>query len=271
MVVPDVGGMLSGDEGRRSLIRRAVGHRKGGDTAHPGSDRLQVDAPLESAVGAFQIGHQKRGDPGIVDLFTQFLLQFRPPVIARQIEHLHGRDVVQHVVAIGHRRDIDDDEPFQQAGLIERETHRDLAAHGMPEDDRIFQSRAVNEPGHVLRHFLVGHRRRARRGAVIAEIERVDAMGFGKRPGDPGPVAGGTEQPVHHDQRRAVCTVFVAGEFKHDREVSWRRRLVTFRETGSGSLVHHLAAVDGHDVAGEIARPRRQQEDNAGRDLVGGA
>ncbi len=54
----------------------------------------------------------------------------------------------------------------------------------------------------VLDRFAVGHSVRPRRGAVVAQIERENAMARGKLLSDRAPVAAGPEQAVQDGDRR---------------------------------------------------------------------
>ena len=63
----------------------------------------------------------------------------------------------------------------------------------------------------VLDHFAIGHAVRPRRGAVVAQIERENAMACGKLLGDRAPIAAGPEQTMQDSDRRPGA-VFSGGK-----------------------------------------------------------
>ena len=78
MGVADIAGFRSGDEDGRVRVGGPCRRGERGDGAHPGGNRGQVDAPLKTAFGAFQVRHQEGGNAGIVDLIAELFFQFSP-------------------------------------------------------------------------------------------------------------------------------------------------------------------------------------------------
>ena len=71
-----------------------------------------------------------------------------------QVEAAHGVDVAEELASrlVGHRGHVDDDQPLDQLGVAQREHHRDLAAHRVPDQ------------GHRVRPRRTGLGRRGRPG-----------------------------------------------------------------------------------------------------------
>src|SRR6266853_1254744 len=90
--------------------------------------------------------------------------------------------------------------------------HRNLAAHAVAQQGSMVDAARPERSAEVLDHFAVGHAVRPRRGAVVAQIERENAMACGKLLGDRAPIAAAPEQTVQDSDRRPHHAVFSGGK-----------------------------------------------------------
>ena len=89
-----------------------------------------------------------------------------------QGDGLHRLDIGAQHRRVGHRRDIGDHQPADQLRLGQGQRHGHLAAHGMADHRGRRGGERRRGLRHIGRHRRVVHHRVARRGAVVAQVER---------------------------------------------------------------------------------------------------
>jgi len=89
-----------------------------------------------------------------------------------EIERAHRPDIAEMVRLVGHRGDVDDNEALDLRAMSERQHHRHLAAHAVPEEGKAGMARCVQPRPDILGHLGIIHRVGPGRRAVIAQVER---------------------------------------------------------------------------------------------------
>ena len=100
------------------------------------------------------------------------------------------------------RRDVDDDQRAQQLRAAQRQLHRDLAAHRVP-DERDRLAELLELGGDQLGHVDVVDAVGPRRVPVVGQVEQGHPVAVGQALGDRRPVLALAEQPVDEHHARA--------------------------------------------------------------------
>ena len=187
--------------------------------------RLQGDAPGEAVLAAHQVLQKEAAHAGVVDLLGQQGVGFGAPVDAAtgrgraSLRHRRGRCDGRRPARCPPRPG---GRPARRAPAPDASRPcRPCCGRSTAADA---QSLARQERAHVVGHLVVGHLVRPGRGAVIAQVEREDAMGRTELPGEARPVARRAEQAVQDQDRRAAFAVRDMGKLEaHGRSVRPRR------------------------------------------------
>ena len=212
VAVAHIGRAAAPHRERRAGIGRARGKigeaRQGRDLR---GDDIEIDAPAQSGRPGDQVLHQECAHRVVGDAWLQGGVGRAAPVYAREVERLHRRDLVLVRRRVRHRRDVDHDQALHDLGRRQRQRHRHLAAHAVPDDGGAAEAARGDEARHVLRHLGIGHAVGPGRGAMIAQIEREDMEPRGPAARHRRPVLRRPEEPVQ-DQDGRAGTVLLAGE-----------------------------------------------------------
>ncbi len=199
---------VEGGAGRR--VREAA------QLAQVAFEQVEVEPPLPAAVRTQLVpdqalqqeaAHHPARDGGL-----QRGVGVGPAVQRVEVHGLHGGDERGEggrllVLVVGPAalervldgRDVDDDQRAQQLGPSQRQRHRHLAAHRVPDQGHRFAvpgQLGGDQVGHVLVVDAVG----PGGVAVVGQVEQRHPVPVGEPLGDRGPVPALTEQPVqeHH-------------------------------------------------------------------------
>ena len=129
-------------------------------------------------------------------------------------------------MTVGHRRHVDDAEPFDQLGVPQRQQHRDLAAHRVADQrDRVV---GAKQPGHLVGGLDVVEAVGPRRPAVVGHVDEQHPVVLGERLGDrwssscPARTARGRRRPASPVAQRRGVQAGCASRDGHGPEASRR-------------------------------------------------
>ena len=122
----------------------------------------------------------------------------------REVQGPHRLDVADELAprGVGRRRDVDDHEPLDQLGVPQREHHRDLAAHRVP--DQRHRPLVPQRLGHPVGQVEVVERLGPRRAAVVGHVDQQHPVVAAEVLGDLGPVLALPEEAVAEGDDRPV-------------------------------------------------------------------
>ncbi len=145
----------------------------------------------------------------------QGLISIIAPLEVEEIQLLHRLHVRQEAVLIVYRCDVDDNEPLHPRSILEREHHGDLPAHAVADERHGPELLLADEGMHVLGHLAITHRIGPRRGAVVAQVQGVNAMPVRQAFGNGLPVPARPEEAVQNQNGLSRSVLFVGQCYGH--------------------------------------------------------
>ncbi len=177
VLCPQIVGKPAANKQRRPVICHSRRHRRKADQRrHLALDRLEVDPPARRPVLEDQVLQQKGALRRVRHRRLQSRISLGPAPDAGKVETAHRAHHPEVARLIGDRRNVGNDEAFDQVGVAQRRHHRDLPAHAVPEQREAVMSERRKAGAHIIGHLAIGHRLGPGRGAVIAQIECDDPM-----------------------------------------------------------------------------------------------
>ena len=168
----------------------------------PSRSRLTCQCQPSSV--AAQVLQQEAAHDRVGHRLAQRLLGLVAPLDGGEVERPHRLDVADELASarVGHRGDVDDDQALDELGVPQRQAHRDLAAHRVPDE----RHRPVRPElvGDEVGQLDVVEGLGPRRSAVVGHVEQQHPVVGAERLGDLGPVLALAEETVAEGDRRPV-------------------------------------------------------------------
>ena len=182
---------------RRTTRRRArrPATRRARPSRRPSRSRLSCQRQPSPSRRRFC--SRKLRTVGVGHRLAQRLVGLVAPLERREVEGAHRLDVAHELAPRGvrRRRHVDDHEPLDQLGVAQREHHRDLAAHRVP-DQRHRAPRPRSASATRSASVEVVERLGPRRAAVVGHVDQQHPVVAAEVLGDLRPVLALPEQAV---------------------------------------------------------------------------